>query len=69
MKDDAAFWDSAIEVVTYGLEIKSQMLKAREAQRTVECPRCGDHLHFVLTGRRNHLRMRCEGKCGMEAME
>lgn len=62
-------WARALEAVTVGMKLKAEMLKAGKTRRTIDCPRCGADLHAGLTGRRNHLRMLCEGKCGMEVME
>lgn len=48
---------------------KADMVAAGEDRRTVPCSRCGGQLHLALVGARKHLRMACDGGCGMSAME
>lgn len=57
------------EALLVGLMQKADMAAAGEDRRTIECPRCGGNLHLGLVGARKHLRMACEGGCGMSAME
>ncbi|MCQ4630918.1 hypothetical protein GB927_012770 [Shinella sp. CPCC 100929] len=57
------------EVLLVCLMQKADMVAAGEDRRTVECSRCGGQLHLALVGARKHLRMACDGGCGMEAME
>lgn len=64
--DDGA---DALEVLLIALAQKASMAAAGEDRRTLDCPRCGGKLHLGLVGARKHLRMACEGGCGMSAME
>ena len=57
------------EALFTALAQKALMIKAGETRRSIQCPRCGGALHLALVGRRSHLRMACEGGCGMELME
>lgn len=57
------------EVLLLGLMQKADMAATGEDRRTIECPRCGGQLHLDLVGARKHLRMACDGGCGMSAME
>lgn len=57
------------EVLLTCLVQKADMAAAGEDRRTMACPRCGGRLHLALVGARKHLRMSCEGGCGMSAME
>ena len=64
-----AFWAKAIEAVETGMKLKKIMLKKNLTACKCECPRCGQTIHASLAGRKNHLRMACEGRCGMNMME
>lgn len=66
---DAADWPRVLEAITVGLANKIEMIEAGVAKRSIVCPRCDSTLHFALVGSNNHLRMACEGKCGMAMME
>lgn len=57
------------QVLMTAMTFKTGMLKAKEQYRKAECPRCKSVLHLRLVGSRNHIRMACEGYCGMQAME
>jgi len=67
--DHEAFWKDAGKVLTTGLKLKKIMLKKGITRCRCECPRCGGTIYAGLVGRKNHLRMACEGKCGMNMME
>lgn len=66
MEDDGA---DAFEVLLVALAQKAAMAAAGEDRRTVDCPRCDGKLHLALVGPRKHLRMACDGNCGISAME
>ncbi len=57
------------EVIYTMTSNKSEMIMAGEHKRTVVCPRCQGELTLWLVGRKNHARMSCARKCGMEGME
>jgi hypothetical protein len=52
-----------------GLKLKKIMLKKGITRCRCACPRCGGTIHAVLAGRKNHLHMACDGRCGMNIME
>lgn len=66
---DDAFWAKAMEAVETGIKLKKIMLTKKITRCKCECPRCGETIHASLAGPKNHLRMACEGKCGMNMME
>jgi ribosomal protein S27AE len=66
---DEAFWRKAMEAVETGLKLKNIMLSKKLMSCKCECPRCGQMIHASLAGPKNHVRMACEGKCGMNLME
>ena len=67
--DNDAFWKTAMEAVETGLKLKKIMRDKKITRCKAECPRCGNTIHAALTGPKNHLRMACEGKCGVNMME
>ncbi len=64
-----AFWKKAMEAVKTGMKLKAIMLKKGITRCKCSCPRCGGEITAALAGRKNHLRMACEGQCGMNLME
>jgi hypothetical protein len=52
-----------------GLKLKRIMLKRGLRRCRCECPRCGGMIQAGLVGPKKHLRMACEGQCGMNMME
>ncbi|MBN9067068.1 MAG: hypothetical protein J0H60_11580 [Rhizobiales bacterium] len=68
--DHEAFRPEALrQTLTTGLKLKKIMLKKGIDRCRCECPRCGGTIYAGLVGHKNHLRMACEGKCGMNMME
>lgn len=67
--ENDAFWAKAYEAVETGLKLKKIMVKRGLRRCRCECPRCGKTIQAALAGPRNHLRMACEGQCGMNMME
>lgn len=57
------------EALLVGLMQKADMAAAGEDRRTIACARCDGQLHIALVGARKHLRMACDGGCGMSVME
>lgn len=57
------------QALTTWMQVKTFMLKDGLDRYQTECPRCGQILHAKLLGRRKHLHMACEGKCGMSMLE
>lgn len=57
------------EVISTMLRIKKAMLTEGTNACQTECPRCGDILRARLVGRNNHIRMACDGDCGMACLE
>lgn len=66
---DVAFWAVAGQALETGMKLKKIMLERGLRRCRVECPRCGKTIHAGLAGTKNHLRMACEGECGMNVME
>lgn len=67
--EDEAFWATAMEAVETSVKLKKTMLSKNLTQAKCICPRCGQMIHARLAGPKNHIRMACEGKCGMNMME
>lgn len=57
------------EVISLFVRTKTVMLKEGLTSFQTECPRCGHILHAAIAGRKKHLRMACEGHCGMSILE
>lgn len=66
---DDDFWKVAEEAIVHGLKFKATMIQRRLVVAKVTCPRCSARINLRLAGPKNHLRMACEGKCGMNFME
>lgn len=51
--------------------LKRNMLKKRLSVAQAKCPDkdCNGYWFVQMTGRRNHVRIRCNGKCGFNMME
>jgi ribosomal protein S27AE len=69
MRDDDAFWKRAEEAVQVAMKLKAIMVKRGLTRCRTKCPRCGQTIHASLASRKNHVRMACEGRCGMNMME
>lgn len=67
--ENDAFWAGVGDVLATGVKLKTIMLKRGLRRCRCECPRCGKTIQAGLAGPRNHLRMACEGQCGMNMME
>lgn len=65
---DAAFARIGEALMT-GMKLKREMLDTGRTRLECPCPRCGGTLRAGLAGPKNHLRMACEGQCGMNMME
>lgn len=61
--------DQFRDVIDTAVKFKKVMQKKGIKRARCVCPRCGSFIHGCLSGPRNHLRMTCEGKCGMNMME
>jgi predicted RNA-binding Zn-ribbon protein involved in translation (DUF1610 family) len=57
------------EVLTTMMRIKSFMLREGQTEHQTECPRCGEILRARLAGGKKHIRMACDGDCGMSGLE
>lgn len=57
------------EVLNTMLRIKKFMLTEGKTECQTECPRCGEILRARLVGRNQHIRMACDGDCGMACLE
>lgn len=57
------------EVLNTGMKLKKVMLGKHLTRARCVCPRCGGMIRAALAGSRNHLRMACDGGCGMQMME
>lgn len=67
--EDDAFWAGVGDVLVTGLKLKKIMVKRGLRRCQCKCPRCGGMIQAGLVGPKNHLRMACEGQCGMNLME
>lgn len=67
--ENDAFWEGVGDVFATGLKLKKIMLDRGLRRCRCACPRCGGWIQAGLVGRKNHLRMACEGRCGMNMME
>lgn len=63
-----AFGPRPVRFVT-GMKLKKIMLNRGLRRCGLACPRCGKMIKAGLVGPKNHLRMACEGECGMNMME
>ena len=66
---DSEFTRQVRETFETGMKLKRVMLKKKIRWAKTPCPRCGGWLHGRLAGKRDHLHMSCEGRCGMDMME
>ena len=66
---DEAFWEKGMEAVNTGMRLKKFMLKKKITRAKCGCQRCGKTIHAKLVGPQNHVRMYCEGRCGMNLTE
>lgn len=71
MIDDAEelFEQRVGETLMTMVRIKSIMLRENLSEYQTECPRCGEILRAALAGHKRHIRMACDGRCGMELLE
>jgi hypothetical protein len=67
--DLKAFQESVGETFVTGMKLKKIMLKRGITRCRCACPRCDGTIRAGLVGRKNHLRMACDGRCGMNMME
>ena len=51
------------------LKLKTVMLKKDLTAAKARCPECGGWLQGRLVGRRQHMRLWCEGSCKRSALE
>ncbi|PZU18922.1 MAG: hypothetical protein DI589_22830 [Shinella sp.] len=49
------------EAILLANTFKREMIAAGERYRIAKCPRCGGSLRLALIGRKQHLRMFCQG--------
>jgi len=61
--------DDIDKVLATAAKFKKVMQKKKIRRARTKCPRCGDWLNGVLSGRKDHIHMFCTGKCGMNLME
>lgn len=67
--DDADFWEIAGLAIETGLKLKKIMRRRNITRCKCVCPRCGSMISAGVVGPKRHLRMGCEGQCGMNMME
>ncbi len=67
--NDNDFWEIAGQAIDTGLKLKKIMAKRNITRCKCVCPRCGGWIHAGVVGPKRHLRMACEGSCGMNMME
>ncbi|MEQ9247051.1 MAG: hypothetical protein RLO21_13770 [Nitratireductor sp.] len=67
--NDISFHDQIHDVFETGVKLKRAMENKGLRRARATCPRCGSWLHGTLNGPGKHLRMACEGNCGMAMME
>jgi len=51
------------------VKLKKVMLARNLTSAKTVCPECGGMLQGRLVGRKNHMRMWCEGTCNRQMME
>lgn len=51
------------------VKLKGVMLSRKLRAAKAVCPECGGMLQGRLVGRKNHMRMWCEGTCNRQMME
>lgn len=57
------------KVLAAGVKLKAVMMNRGLTSAKAKCPMCADgHLHGRLAGRKNHMRMWCDG-CDAQMME
>ncbi len=61
--------ESILSTITDGMKMKAQMIKKGVTSARVKCPKCDGHLHARLSGRKNHIRLWCDGPCKRQMME
>ncbi len=64
------FGDIIEKVLPMADRIKKALIAKGKRKGWTKCPECGEKIHAVLAGSRNHLHMACETKgCCMRVME
>ncbi|KEA07171.1 hypothetical protein [Rhizobium rhizogenes] len=61
--------ESILSTITDGMKMKDQMVKKGVTSARVKCPKCDGMLHARLAGRKNHIRLWCDGPCKRQMME
>lgn len=68
-KKREAFFDQFRDVIDTAVKLKKVMNKKGLKRARCVCPRCGKLIHASISSCNGHMRMACEGSCGMAMME
>jgi hypothetical protein len=68
MKDGVSH-DGMMAFLVSTMKLKAKMLERGQTKVDVKCAKCSGTLHARLEGRKNHLRVACDGSCKRSFME